>query len=97
MEEEENDCERTNRRKRGRRVDFDKMKEEDKEGRERIIRRERGRRVDEKVKPVAELARARTAGSPGTENYLRFIFWYNSSFLYVYNGIPGTDNCVYFS
>ena len=61
--------EQNSRRERGRRLDFDQMKEEEKEDRERMSKRERGMRVDEKVKPVAELARARTAGSPGTENH----------------------------
>ena len=37
---------------------------------ERISTREMGRRVDENVEQVAELARARTAGSPGTDNQL---------------------------
>ena len=69
MEEKEE----KSRRERGRRAQLDK-EEEDKGVKERMIRRERGRRVDEKVKPVAELARARTAGSPGTENYLISIF-----------------------
>lgn len=58
--EEEKDTERMSKRERG--VDFDKTEENNKEDKERINRRERGRRVDEK--PVAELARARTAGSP---------------------------------
>ena len=43
------------------------MEEEEEE---RISRREMGRRVDEKVLQVAELALARTAGSPATNNQL---------------------------
>ena len=65
--EEEEDKEKKIRKGRGRRAQSERKEEE--EAKEKKSRRLRGRRVDEKVNPVAELARARTAGSPATDNY----------------------------
>ena len=57
---------------RRRRTQLDKDREEmdgkDEEEKAMMSRmRERGRRVEERVELVAEFARARTAGNPGTE------------------------------
>ena len=88
-------------RRRRTQLDKDREEMEGKEEEKAMMSRmrERGRRVEERVELVAEFARARTAGNPGTEeNYYKYDGGYDDFYYLRTTGSPQNeiDNYVYF-